>query len=435
MNARRAALDILGEVADGGAFLNLSLKKHLPVLQSQADRRFCAALVSTCTEHLLRIDYVLNQYIASGRVHRVIRNILRLGACQLLFFESVPVSAAVNESVKLAVKSGKKELRGFVNGVLRRVSENLGSFSYPDEAKDPVGFMSVFYSCPKWMCERFISDFGYDTAVSLLSFQADRSYTCVRLEQDGWTADDKKQAEGFLPGKYCADARYIRDAGAIEDMPLYKKGLITPQSEASMLCVMAAGIRETDEVLDVCAAPGGKAAFAAKVCRSLTATDIYPHRTDLIRRSFVRLHITNSQVEEGDGTQFKPKFEKRFDVVLLDAPCSALGLFYRKPDIKLHASPEKLSKLAAVQKKLLANSSRYVKAGGVLVYSTCTVNPAENSENVRWFLKNHPDFRADDFSAQMPVQLAERAKEGCLQLWPFSDQADGFFIARIRRSV
>ena len=433
MNARQTALDVLAEVADGGAYLNLSLKKHLPTLKTPEERRFCAALVSTAVQNIIRIDYVLQQFVQAKRVHKVIQNILRLGVCQLMFFESVPQSAAVNESVKLAQKNGKGQLKGFVNGVLRKVAENLGNIEYPDAEREPARHLSVLYSYPEWLCRQFVADFGFDFAVSLLSCGADTALTCVRLERQGWSAEDETLAEEFLPGKYCADARYIKSAGAIEGMPLYRKGLITPQGESSMLCVLAAGIGQTDAVLDVCAAPGGKSAYAACMCKTLVAVDLHPHRVELVRSTFARLHIGNAEALCADGTIFNPELEGRFNVVLIDAPCSALGLLYRKPDIKLHAKKEGFAELVEIQRALLANCSRYVKPGGRLLYSTCTVNPTENLKNAQWFLQTHPDFAADDFSPQLPEALAGKVRDGCLQLFPNTDGVDGFFIARFGR--
>jgi 16S rRNA (cytosine967-C5)-methyltransferase len=435
VNARQTALGVLAEVADNGAYLNLSLKKHLPSLKTPEDRRFCAALVSTAVQNIIRIDYVLNQFVTAKRVHKVIQNILRLGVCQLMFFESVPQSAAVNESVKLASHSAKAQLKGFVNGVLRNVSQNLGSITYPDAERQPALHLSVLYSYPLWLCEQFIGDYGFDFTASLLSCSADTTLTCVRLErEENWSPEDTAFLESFLPGKYCANARYIKNAGSIENMPLYQKGLITPQGESSVLCVQAAGIKNTDAVLDVCAAPGGKSAYAASLCKSLVSMDLHPHRVDLIRSTFARLHIKNAEALCADGTVFQPALLEAFDLVLIDAPCSALGLLYRKPDIKLHAKKEGAAELVQIQRALLENCSRYVKPGGCLVYSTCTINPEENAQNAAWFLANHPEFAPDDFSSTMPQALADKVKNGCLHLFPNTDGVDGFFIARFRRN-
>lgn len=431
LQARKTALIILSEVADEGSFLNLSVKKHLPPIKEAENRRFAAALASTAIQNIIRIDYVLNIFIHTKRVHKIIRNILRLGVCQLMFFESVPVSAAVNESVKLAAAFGKSGLKGFVNGVLRNIAESLGSVEYPDRDSSPADFLSVFYSYPRWLCEKYIHDYGFDFALEMLSCNADTALTGIRVIREALPqigSDDS-----FLPGRYFKDARYIKNAASIERMPLFRSGAITPQNESSMLCVRAAGIGPEDDILDVCAAPGGKAAYAAAMCRSLTATDIYPHRVDLIRKTFERLHVQNAQAMEGDGTVFQPAYREKFDIVLIDAPCSALGLLYRKPDIKIHKKAEDIPELISIQRALIQNCAGYVKPGGKILYSTCTINAEENGGNVGWFLENNRGFEPDDFSSDIPDALAGRVKDGTLQLFPHIDKIDGFFIARMRK--
>ncbi len=433
LSSRKIALDILSDVADKGSYLNLAVKKQLPLLKSAEDRRFAAALVSTTVQNILRIDYVTDRFIKTKRVHKVIRNILRLGVCQLMFFESVPVSAAVNESVKLAASCGKTQLKGFVNGVLRKIADSLGSITYPDMEIETAAYLSVFYSYPRWICEKFINDFGVDFTQSLLSYTAETTLTCVRVKEELLEDADRTEVDSYLPGKYFSDARYIKNASSIEDMPLFKKGAITPQSESSMLCVHAAGIKNTDVVLDVCAAPGGKSAYAAGMCKNIIAMELHPHRVALIRNNFVRLHVMNGQAMEADGTEFRPELEGKFDIVILDAPCSALGLLYRKPDIKIHKEAEEIKSLVNLQRRLLQNCSRYVKKGGKLLYSTCTINCEENRGNAEWFLNSRDNFVADDFSADIPLALASRIEGGFLQLFPQIDGMDGFFIARLRR--
>jgi len=431
VQARKAALLILADVADKGMFLNLSLKKHLPKIKEAENKRFAAALASTTVQNMIRIDYVLDRFVQSKRVHKVIQHIMRLGVCQLMFFESVPVSAAVNESVKLAAAFGKSSLKGFVNGVLRNISVNLGSIEYPDREGSPAEFLSVFYSYPKWLCQKYIKEYGFEFTQEMLSYNADTSLTCVRVSMQALplVAEDNS----FSSGKYFEDAWYIKNASSIEKMPLFLTGDITPQGEASMLCVHAAGIDSNDTILDICAAPGGKAAYAAKMCNQLTAMDLHAHRVELIRNTFLRLHIKNAQAQEGDGTKFLPEYKNAFDLVMIDAPCSALGLLYRKPDIKIHKHAEDIPELLKVQRSLLANCAEYVKPGGKLLYTTCTINSEENGLNIAWFLEKRPDFVLDDFTADIPQKLNIRINNGTLQLFPHIDQIDGFFIARVRK--
>ena len=276
MKARQAALNAITHVLKDGTYLNLELKKALMQNWTIEDKRFITALASTTIENLCRIDYVLEKFIGKKRVHTVIRNILRLGACQLMFFESVPVSAAVNESVKLVQDAGKPQLKGFVNAVLRNVSKTLGKIEYPDRKKDPVEFLHVFYSYPKWLCEQYLKDYGAEQAEQMLAYHGDNALTCVRFCEE----DSSILPEGALPGKYLTDAAYLRHVSAIDKMPEFQDGMLTVQGEASMLCVRTAGIRQGDKVLDACAAPGGKSAYASQFVKDgrVVSMELHPHR-------------------------------------------------------------------------------------------------------------------------------------------------------------
>lgn len=431
MNARQAALEIVSNVLKDKSYLNLECKRVLSADWSVEDKRFITALASTTIENLFRIDYVLGQFITAKRVHAVIMNILRLGACQLLFFESVPVSAAVNESVKLAEKSGKGQLKGFVNAVLRNLSKNFGKLQYPDRDEDPAEYFHVFYSYPKWLCEKYIRDYGEEQAEQMMSYTGDRSLTCVRLNR---LKADKAPGD-YLPGLYCGDAYYIKGMTAAEQMPLFREGAVTVQGEASQVTVCAAGINLHDAVLDACAAPGGKSAYAAWFAREgkIVSMELHEHRAELMRRNFERMGVDNAEIRVADAAVPVPEYREAFDVVLVDAPCSALGLLYRKPDIKVFKREEDLAPLAALQQSILETCAAYVKPGGTLLYSTCTINRGENEENIRLFLEKHGEFEQEPLSAFLPGDLKERTDDGMLQLFPHIDSIDGFFIARLKR--
>ncbi len=433
MNARLTALDTLSGVLKHKAYLNLELKQVLHSGMSVEDRRFITALVSTTLENLYRIDYVLTQFVTAKRVHKVIQNILRLGVCQLLYFESVPESAAVNESVKLVQAKGKQQLKGFVNATLRNIAQNLGKIEYPKASEDFIEYLHVMYSYPKWLCEKYVAEYGKEQAEMMLSYRGNSSLTCVRQNR-------QRQIEPltqFEPGYYCEDAYYIKHAADIENMPLFKKGYITVQGEASMVCVRAAGIERNHRVLDVCAAPGGKSLYAAQLAADgkVVALDLHEHRVKLIEANVERLGITNIQMAVADATQYCVDYEEQFDVVLVDAPCSALGLLYRKPDIKLFKVAEDIAALVPMQQAILENCSRYVKAGGTLLYSTCTIDRCENEEVVESFLKGHTEFRLDEMKNELPKALMSREKGGMLQLFPHIDKIDGFFMARMKKNV
>lgn len=433
-DARKTALTVLTEVEEG-AFLNLSLKGHLRGLGEQ-DRRFVSALCFTTLENQRRIDYVISQFTQGKRIHRLIQNILRLGVCQLMFFESVPESAAVNESVKLAQQSPKRQLKGFVNGVLRSVARNLGSVAYPDREREPERYLAVFYSYPDWLAEKYIRDYGLEFAEAMMAYRKTEASTCVRPNRLKIAPRDLEaslEAAGlsFLRGKYCEDAYYVKNISAVDHMRQYQKGLLTVQGEASMLVVLAADIQRGMSVLDVCAAPGGKSAYAAERRPGrLVAQDIYPHRVELMKENFARLGV-EAETSVADASIPVPAFYGQFDRVIVDAPCSALGLLYRKPDIKAAKEREDLAALQRMQRDILETASRYVKKGGRLVYSTCTIDRDENDAVVDDFLALHGDFQAGDLGEVLPKSLP--AAGGRIQLFPHIHGIDGFFIAALER--
>lgn len=430
------ALEVLQDVGEG-AYFNLSLKKHLRGMEEQ-DKRFVSALCFTTLENIYRIDYVLRQFTGPKRVHRLIQNILRLGVCQLMFFESVPESAAVNESVKLAEKSPKRQLKGFVNGVLRAVARDMGSITYPDREKDPAAFLSVFYSYPLWLTRQYLLDYGEDFTEDLFSYRKSTPDTCIRPNRFKMSPEElENKLEGgsfhYEKGKYVDDAYYVRNLTSIDDWGLYKKGGVTVQGEASMLAVLAANIKPGQRVLDVCAAPGGKTAYAAQFApETLVAADIHPHRVQLMQDNFARLGV-QAETRVANAGEYQREWENTFDRVLIDAPCSALGLLYRKPDIKCHKEQKEVEELVPLQRRILDACAGYVKPGGMLLYSTCTINRRENQENIQWFLKNHKEFSRAHLAALLPAPLMHRAKEDMLQLFPHIDGIDGFFIAALCR--
>lgn len=438
MNARRVALGVLEDV-EQGAYFNLALKRALGSLSEQ-DRRFVSALCFTTLENLYRIDYVIGQYTQGKRIHRMIRNVLRLGVCQLMFFESVPQSAAVNESVKLVQKTNKPQFKGFVNAVLRKIAGAAGRIEYPDLFEQPVKYLSVFYSYPAWLVEKYIADYGRDFAEAMLSFRKTEPDTCVRANLLKTSAEALEQALAaaglrVLPGKYVKDARYVKNMAAVDRLPAFIGGEMAVQSEASMLVVRAAQIRPSSTVLDVCAAPGGKTAYAAQFTpASLTALELHPHREELMRKNFERLGVRANTLV-ADASVFDPALEAAFDRVLVDAPCSALGLAYRKPDIKYVKTPAELAELAGIQQAILQTCAHYVKPGGRLIYSTCTINRAENDENLDQFLQTNPDFAEAPLADALPAALATRAKNGRLQLFPHLDGVDGFYIAALEKQA
>jgi len=415
--AREAALAALNAVTRDGAYTALALKKHLPVNLSPEDKRFASLLVRTTLENLLRIDFALSAFIKSAR--GALRNILRLGACQLLILDTQNY-AAVSESVALA-KKFKPHSAGFVNAALRALAEGKDGIKYP-EGKTAYA-LSIRQSCPLWICEKYISDFGYEFAEALLGAKASTD-THVRMNP---LKTNKKDFEAALD-KYglsrkesgAEDGYYIGAFLNIENTSLFADGLLAVQSKSAMRAVEAVGIKPSDKLLDCCAAPGGKSAYAAALTGGgvdITAWDIHPHRVEMMKKNFERLGV-KAKTALRDAREAGPRLYDCFDVVLIDAPCSAMGLMAGSPDIRYKRKKEDIEALPVLQRNLLKGCAGYVKAGGKLAYMTCSVNREENEGVIDAFLES-----ANNFSLEKPA----------VTLYPHICGSDGFFYAVMRK--
>jgi 16S rRNA (cytosine967-C5)-methyltransferase len=436
VNERKIALEILLEVEKGG-YLNLIMKNKLRDLPVQT-RRFIAALVYTTLENRIRIDYVIAQFTDGKSIQVFVRNVLRMSVAQLLFFETVPESAVVNEAVKIIAHSKKRQLKGFANAVLRNIAAHIGEIDYPKQEENPALFLSVMYSYPLWIVEKYIMAYGFDFTWEMLSYHKQEAWTTLRANTLKTSREEveKKLTDGgyeVLPGLYHKDALQIKSVSEIDKLSLFQKGEITVQGEASMLVCEAAGVKRGEDILDACAAPGGKTALlACAYPRTLTAWDIHAHRVTLMEENFARLGVTAETVMQ-DATEYTAAYEQAFDVVLVDAPCSALGLLYRKPDIKYAKTDGDLEALVTTQAKILEVCARYVKPGGRLIYSTCTINDAENAQQIKTILEKYDCLKRGDLKNTLPAQFAARANAGEIQFFPHLDGIDGFYIAVLER--
>ena len=425
MNTREAALKILLSIEKDSSYSDL-IQKEIMRDMDLRNRHFVSALVYSVLEHKLTIDYIIDGFLTKRNKDKTVRVILRIGCAQILFMD-VPDSAAVNETVKLMNSTGKKALKGFVNAVLRKVcSVNQEDIRLPDESSEPDKYLSVKYSYPVWIVSMLKKQYGEQCAREILSYKrSDRHGICVRVTSD--TCSIRSTVTGNAV--YHNNAVYI-EGSDIDNNPDYISGSITPQSEASMFCVEAAGIIKGSSVLDLCAAPGGKSAYAYEFSGTrITACDIHEHRLEVMRKNFERLGIEYEAVQN-DGCVLNTDFIDRFDYVLVDAPCSSLGLMYRKPELRYSKSIADLNAIAAVQSSILDNASKYVRPGGILVYSTCTVNKAENEYQIKAFLKEHSNFSGSGFTDSTLKRLAGK-DEFQIQLLPHIYDTDGFYIARL----
>lgn len=422
MNARRQALNALCDVTDRGAYANLRVKQLHEVLPER-EAKMAAALVYHTLDHMLTIDYYLSHFV-QGSQKPVIRGILRLGVCELLFL-STPAHAAVSESVALTREAGKPALAGFVNAVLRNIDRSRDAL--PPLPQEPVRRLSIQYSYPEWIVSEWMRTYGEAQTEALLA----RPEAPMELRpQYPYTVSELQSALPVESSVNALDPNSIRLAHGfdIASFSPFQEGKCTVMGESAMLACRALGDMRGKRVLDACAAPGGKSAYLSSLAQgdlSLTCLELHPHRKDLLDRTLARLHVSAETLLQ-DVTVFLPEFERAFDSVLLDAPCSGLGLLGDKPDIRYSKSDADIDALVAIQRQILDSCARYVKPGGALVYATCTIVSRENERQAEAFLARHPEFQLD----HMPLSVEN---DGMLQLLPHVHGTDGFFLARMKR--
>ncbi|NSW90823.1 MAG: 16S rRNA (cytosine(967)-C(5))-methyltransferase RsmB [Firmicutes bacterium] len=445
--SREAALKILFDINEKGAYSNITINKYLnnPAFR-EVDKVFITGLVYGTVKWKLAIDWVIAEFsnIPLKKLSPWILNILRLGIYQLLYTNRIPESAACNESVKLALKYGHHASSGYVNGVLRNVARRRTEIKYPDRNKEPVRYLSIKYSHPEWMVKYWINLFGEDFTESLLESNNKNPDFTVRVNTIKITKHEfmrKMNEEGiaYLKGRYIDNAFIINNPTAITGSELFRAGYFQVQDEASMLVSQVLDPAPGELVMDVCAAPGGKSTHIAEIMENkglVISRDIHEHRIKLINEAATRLGVNIIKAELHDATLLDPAYIMKAHRVLVDAPCTGLGIIRRKPEIKWSRALEDKKEIKGLQLKILKTSAEYVKPGGVLVYSTCTIGSDENIEVVREFLESNTnsEFQMMEFDKLLPSGLSrETAKVGYVQLFPNIDNTDGFFIAKMRR--
>ena len=428
VNTRELAVDILMEVTENGQYSSRVLRDVLDKYgwMPRRDRAFVARLTRGTLAHLIEMDWILDQFSKTKvkKMRPFIRNLLRVSVYQMKYMDSVPVSAACNEAVKLAAKRGFSGLRGFVNGVLRNIARNLETIPYPDREKKPLKYLSVTYSVPEWILGMWLEAYGYEKTEEICAAFEQPSPLTVRTNQLLVSPDELKkrlESEGVevrenpvLPYAFSLSG-YDR----IDRLQSFADGLFYVQDANSMLAVECAGIGPGDTVLDVCAAPGGKSLQAAEKTDpggTVEARDLSAEKVELIEENIRRCRAGNVRAVQHDALERDESWAGRADAVIADLPCSGLGVIGRKPEIRYRLKPEDISRIAGLQREILSVVQEYVKPGGTLLYGTCTVSTAENEENAAWFAEAYPDFHM----------------VSCEQLLPGSG-GDGFFIAKFVR--
>lgn len=436
--ARQTALNLLIKAEKGQAYSNLALNAALSQSQLSAqDRSLVTALFYGVLERKITLDYVIQQYsnLKLNKISFDILSVLRMGVYQLAFMEAIPDSAAVNESVMLAEYCRKKSAKGFVNAVLRSFVRDHNQIAYPDSQNLSFCY-SVRYSCPEWLVKKWISEYGMERTEQILAHSLGRPPVTVRVNTLKITAEallqrlrDEKVIARLHP--IVQNCITIEKSGDIEQLPSYQQGQFYVQDIASQLCCLALAPQKGERILDLCAAPGGKSFTTALLMENsgtLESFDLYPKRTHLIETGAKRLGISNIKIGTANANCFLPELVGA-DRVLCDVPCAGLGVIRRKPEIK-YKQPEDLERLPEIQYSILQNASRYLKCGGVLLYSTCSLSIEENEKVAERFLEENNNYRL------MPITdtgYSEIDGKGMVTLFPDKNGSDGFFFARFQR--
>jgi len=440
---REEALKILVKVFESKSYSNI-LIKNLSESFSSLDKAFITDMVYGTIKWKLKIDNAIENLskIKLNKISPYILNILRLGIYQIDYMSKVPQSAAVNECVKLARKYGNAGAVKYVNGLLRNYCRNKNSVSYPNKREDAAQYLSIFYSFPKWMVEKLICQYGEDFTEDFLRASNEVPPLSIRVNNLKISKEDLKRSlseKGIEveDGKYLEDALYLKGVPGIANLDEYKKGYFTVQDESSMAAVLALSPEPGEFIMDLCSAPGTKSTYMGELMANkgrIISGDLSQGKLKLVEDNGRRLGLDIIETICHDASKVMEEYVGKADRVLVDAPCSGLGIMRKKPEIRWNREISHIEDISKLQKSILNVSGSYVKSGGILVYSTCTLLKEENIEVVEDFLKNNSNFVVDD----IPGTLADKLKkgilnEGFMELYPNRDGIDGFFIARLKR--
>ena len=454
-NPRRAAFDILLRIEKERSYADILIDRELSRgLLKGPDRGLLTELVYGVLRRRGTLDHIINQFSKQHveKLERAVLILLRLGLYQEFFLDRVPVSAAVNETVKLAHILAPRAA-GFINAVLRRADRERDTIGYPDNTSDPAGFISACYSNPRWISEQWIGQLGVDEAGALAqsmlatppftvrvnTLKTGREELRARLTSEGLTAE---------PGRYSPFALHLSGPIQLGSLPSFREGLFTVQDESSQMAAILLAPQPGERVLDLCAAPGGKTTHLAQLMDNrgaILACDAAPRKLELVEETAARLGITIITTAPLNAARPLPPVGDSasadigmktdcFDRILVDAPCSGLGVLRRNPEGKWWKTPQNVAELVATQKAILRNAASRLATGGTLLYATCSTTREENEAVVDDFLSQRSDFMLEDLHEFFPDYAALFTERGCFRSWPHRHGMDGFFAARLRRT-
>lgn len=434
-NSRQTAFEILMKIKREGSYSNLALEAALNSSRLEAkDKALTSAIVYGVTERCITLDYQLSLYLSQpiAKLKPQVLVILRMGAYQLLYMDKIPQSAAVNESVRLAKSNGAAFASGLVNAVLRKIAKN--GEVLPDENNS--NYLSVKYSCPEWLIDMWTEAYGRENAVKLLASSLGAAPTAIRvntLKTDANELTENLVNEGIKTeiSTTIENCLEVKSGGALHKTECYRNGLFHVQDIASQLCCKALDVKAGDTVFDICSAPGGKSFTLAEIMENkgkILSLDIYESRLNLIDDAAERLGISIIKTDINDGAIYNEKLGFA-DKILCDVPCSGLGVIRKKPEIR-YKKASSVDKLPDLQYSILCSSVKYLKVGGRIIYSTCSLNPDENENIIKKFLSEHPDFKSVRVLSDLPRYGEDT---DYVSLMPHIHNCDGFFIAGLER--
>ncbi len=445
-SAREIALKVLYDIEKRGAFSSIALDRRLNKYElDRRDKDFITEIVHGVLRTQGTLDWVIES-VANRNMEKTpawIRLILRMGVYQIRFMDKVPNAAAVNECVELSKIYGHPGTVRFVNGVLRAIIRKGEEFTFPDISEDPVLHISLRYSHPEWMVARWIELFGVEETIELCKANNKVPVTCIRTNYLKTNTSELKALlvqEGIKveEGRYAKEALYIKDHGDIGTLESFQRGLFQVQGESSIVVGHVLNPQPGDFVIDVCGGPGGKTTHIAELMDNkgkVISCDLHLHKLKLVDDSCKRLSIDIVETLHCDGRDIWRRFNNEADRVLVDAPCSGLGVLAKRSDSRWRQNPHEAYELHELQVQLLLSASKCVKPGGIMVYSTCTIEPKENQATVEEFLKKEHGFRLVHGSIPLKRdgKALIRGPEGFVEFFPHIHGTDGFFIACMQK--
>lgn len=433
-NLRSISLEALIEIIEKKQYshkiLNMLNEKYAYL--KKEDRAFISRIVHGSLDYLLQIDYIISLYskVPVKKLKPVIKNILRMSIYQILYMDRVPDSAACNEAVKIVSKKGFHGLKSFVNAILRSVARDKENIKFDT--------LSLKYSMPDWIINLIKESADIKDIEVVLKAFIDNNYLSIRLN-DGIKDKEKfiKELENsgldVLASKIDSDVIKVKGFNRISDLDFLNKKFAYIQDASSALAIKALNITKDATVFDICAAPGGKSINALDVLAGsghLYAFDVSDTKIEILEDNIKTYsRYKNFSINKADASIYNEKYANKADFIIADLPCSGLGIISKKADIKINISEEDIKELANIQINILNNAIRYLKKGGKILFSTCTISHYENIDNIQRFLSINSNFEIVDFSAYVPEELKNKAKKGYLQLVPGQDDCDGFFIS------